>query len=105
MSESEHESVQLRIKFPVNPGQAVFVNNVTLQRDVSGNVYISFFQILPPIVIAESSEDIKMEVESLGTVDAIPVARIVMSPKDAVSILSLFKRNLERVNEPASSIT
>lgn len=93
------EIVKVGIKFPASPGPVVFANNATLQRDENDTVYLSFFQVIPPVVIAKSDTEMKEQITGIGEIEAIPVSRIVMSGKDAKKVLDLLKRHLEDSHE------
>jgi hypothetical protein len=100
---SELQEVKVAIKWPVNPGPAVFANNVTLQLDTDGNVYLTFFQVIPPVLLGEGDSRIEERIKSVTSVEAIPVARIAISEPDAIKLHRLFKRHFEAKDDTTTS--
>jgi hypothetical protein len=96
------EEVKLRIKWPDEGSPVAFANNATLNVDSRGMVYLSFWQVVPPVLVGEAGE-VSEALKSLGSVPAHPVARLVMSQADAKSILQLLKRHLEQSDDSSSN--
>lgn len=56
---------------------SLFANNLIVQRD-ENTVYLSFYQITPPMILGDSENDRRQLFDELLKVDAHPVARIAI---------------------------
>jgi len=69
--------VSLAIRFVPNPSmRPVFSNNVIIQQDQK-NVFIQFFEIVPPLLTGNSEENHKT-LQALPGIDAYCVAKVVI---------------------------
>lgn len=90
------EAKRLRIShsYPVSLGTA-FANHCTAQQSPRGEFYISFFEIVPPMLLGEPDE-IKAQVDKLEEVEARCVARIVVTKDHLVEIVGAFAEILSK---------
>jgi hypothetical protein len=57
--------------------QSSFANHFVVQHSINGEVHISFFEIAPPLLVAESDEERAEMLDGLISVEAPCVARVV----------------------------
>jgi hypothetical protein len=98
---------QLKIEWP-EAGIASFVNNATVQFD-GDVVYLSFFQVIPPIIIS-GTEQGKQQLEQMSTIKAIPVIKLALTLdvyRRTIQVLQENLNNMEKIiaNAPSTPTT
>lgn len=75
-----------------------YVSNIVVQHDP--DVFIlSFFEVWPPAVLAESEEARRKAFNSLECVDAKCVARLVVTPNKMKEFLTIMQTNYRNYEE------
>ncbi len=98
----ERETKELKLVWPKDTGMALYVNNVTIQTDESLNSYLTFFQTVPPIVFGEPA-DIKEQLRNIDTVEAKPVAKLVLTRDMLKKLAELINGQLTITHDSSSS--
>ena len=80
-SKNQADGVLIPIHWPADPGEAKFASNMIAQVD-EHTVYISFFQISPPLVMGEGEQRQK-QIEAIKGVNPTLVTRIAY-PKEKI---------------------
>jgi hypothetical protein len=95
MSKQEPISKTLRIERTFPEGlQSHYVSNVVVQHDP--DVFIlSFFEVWPPVVLAESDEEKRKAFSALQSVDAKCVARLVIAPSKMKEVIATMQENFK----------
>lgn len=68
-----------------------YANNIVVQHS-EGEFIISFFQVLPPVIVG-TSEETQQRIEAIKSVPAQCVARIVISPAKMESFINALTQN------------
>ena len=94
MTEQGREELALALEWHV-PEDIVsqYVTNMVVQH-TEHEFVISFFEVTPPLVLGEPDE-IKTQLEQLGTVQAECVARIVVAASRMPEFVRVLQDNLE----------
>jgi len=95
MSKQEPVGKNLRIErtFPEDL-QSHYVSNIVVQHDP--DVFIlSFFELWPPTILAESEEEKTKALMALEHVDAKCVARLVVTPSKMKEFIAVIQENFK----------
>jgi hypothetical protein len=94
---------QLTIEWPETASIALFINNATVQFD--GNVvYLSFFQINPPLIIGETEQG-RQQFEQMSTIKALPVVKLALTVEVYRRLMQVLQENLNRIEKIISEST
>jgi len=88
-------------KIPINwvePGLAMFANNVASQSDGKA-IYLTFAQISPPFLIGKDEATVKQEFDKISSVSALPVVRLVIPVDDYRIIVRTLQAQLEQLDQ------
>lgn len=96
MSNSDNSS---EVKIPIeriipDSLSSKFSNNVVVQFQ-DDSFIISFFEVIPPMVISDSETERKKILESIKSVKAECVARIIVTPQKMEEIIAVMSQNLQ----------
>lgn len=99
MSNPEPLGKKLKIKrhFPEDL-KTYFVSNIAIQHDPTA-FFISFFEILPPLVVGDTEEETKRMLTSLDHVDATCVSRIILTPDKMREFLAAMRENYQKYED------
>ena len=88
----------VRIEFSFPEGQtATFSNYATVQNE-GHEIYLSFFEIRPPLILGDE-ENKKKQLEELESVNAKCVSRIVMSTGRIPGLIQALQGQLVKAEE------
>lgn len=93
--EIEHE---VPLKWPDDLGVAGYSNNVVVQTDPSGMVFLTFSQTSPPIILGPP-ESVRAILERVEFVEAKTVARVVMTREDFLAALQILATHAKRKDD------
>ena len=90
---------QLRIErnFPENL-QSHYVSNIVVQHEPDIFI-ISFFELWPPVIIADSKEEKQRALGALDHVDAKCVARLVVTPAKMKEFIAAMQENYQNYEQ------
>lgn len=74
--------------------QSHFVSNIVVQHQHDAFI-LSFFEVWPPAVLGESEEEKREVLESLDSVEARCVARLVVTPSRMREFVTVVTENIE----------
>lgn len=99
MSKPEPFGKKVRIdrRFPEDL-KTHFATNIVVQHD-PGTFYISFFEMFPPLVIADNDAERIKILNSLDSVDAKCVSRIVVTPDKMREFIDALEENYKGYQE------
>jgi hypothetical protein len=103
------------MELPLNWGDgglAAFANNLVVQTDNNGCLYLSFYQVLPPLLVGTQAQR-KEQASEIKSVKAMPVAKIAVTPdrfmkmlevlnKHGQNLLASIKKNVDNNGKTAS---
>jgi hypothetical protein len=100
---SENEFVKSILINRVYPPDIItrFANNFVVQHDAE-QFYLSFFDVWMPMIIGETEEETRMQLDALEKIDAKCVARIVVSPEKLRELINLLENNLKNYEQKTS---
>jgi len=75
--------------------QAVYANNLLVQND-EGVLILSFFQVNPPYLTADSVEQRQEALANLGSLKAIPAAKLVIPLDRIPKIIEVIQQRWEK---------
>ena len=84
--------VRLERVYPDNL-QSHFVSNVVVQHQPDAFI-LSFFEVWPPPIIGESNEEKQRAIDSIESIEARCVARLVVTPSKMKEFLAVMNENL-----------
>ena len=90
---------QIRIErtFPENL-QSHYVSNIVVQHEP--DIFIlSFFELWPPVILAESEEEKQKAFSALDHIDAKCVARLVVTPAKMKEFIGAMQQNYKNYEE------
>jgi len=70
-----------------------FVVHLVVQHQIDSFI-LSFFEVWPPVVLGETDEDKQAALDSLESVEAKCVARLVVTPNKMREFLAVMNTNL-----------
>jgi len=95
MSEtSDRKQVRIVRKYP-DDLQSYYASHIVVQHEPDRFI-LSFFEVWPPAIIAETDEEKQQLLESIDSVEAKCVARIIMSPNRMEEFLRLANDSFSR---------
>jgi hypothetical protein len=71
-----------------------FVNNVVVQHQ-NDSFIISFFEVIPPLILGDTEEERERILNSINSVKAECVARLIVSPQKMEEIIAAMSQNLQ----------
>jgi hypothetical protein len=96
MPDEEHlvgKKIRLDRIYP-NDLQSHFVSSIVVQHQPDAFI-LSFFEVWPPAVLGKSEEEKRKILESLDSVEARCVARLVVTPSKMGEFVAVMTENLE----------
>jgi hypothetical protein len=101
----EHKYLEIKVErnYP-DDLRSYFVSNIVIQHQPDFFI-LSFFELWPPAIVADTEEEKKIMVDSLTTVEAKCVARIVLTPARMKELQELIAQNLSSYAELLQTIT
>ena len=108
MAYSEDEPVSLPLIWVGGDALPVVkVNQILLQIDHVGDVFLTLGTATPPALIVDSPQDLERQVEGMGYLPIQTVARLSLSPHTMEELAKMLARGLEmqatRMTEGGSS--
>lgn len=93
VTEDERKAKELAIRyvFPADV-KTRYANHAVVQHTSAGEFFLSFFEIVHPLLVGEP-EEIEKQSSEIGAIDAVCVGRIVISPEQAENFLSVMSTN------------
>jgi hypothetical protein len=85
----------VHVQWP-EPGPAIYANNLCVQYD-GNSVFLTFAQVNPPLVVGKSEEETKQLCETISSVKATPVIRLVVPMENFRKMLELIHEHMSRV--------
>lgn len=85
------ERKEFKIKWPVDTGPAIYVNNFVIQQADGGVAYLSFFQVAPPLIIG-TDEDLSEASERTAEVEARPIVKLAVTQDQLRSIAKVLHK-------------
>ncbi len=79
-------------------GTAVFANHLLAQTD-SKFVYLTFAQVVPPLVLPSNNDDLQRQMDQLTGVKAFPVAKVVVSVEEYRRMVGTMQQHLHNVEQ------
>jgi hypothetical protein len=100
MSDSEEAFTKALAINRIVPGdlQARFANDLVIQHQ-SEHFILSFFEMFPPMVIAETTDEIREAYAAIEAVEAKCVARIVVTPKTLKAFIDTLTKNVQNYEQ------
>ena len=84
----------LPIEWSYPPGlKSHFVTNIVVQHQ-EDHFVMAFFEVWSPPILGDSDEEKKRELAKLEKVDAVCVARVVVTPKKMREFVATLTKNL-----------
>jgi len=96
MSNISRKKVKLERKYPKDL-QSHFVSNIVVQHE-SDHFILSFFEVWAPAIIGETEEEKMLILESIDSVEANCVARIVLTHDRMMEFAQLINDNISSFN-------
>lgn len=78
--------------------QSFFISNIVVQHEPDRFI-LSFFEVWPPVIIGETDDEKKRLLDSLESVEAKCVARIVLSPERMKEFLQIANDNYSKFEQ------
>jgi len=88
---------QVEVQWPEQPALAMYANNLAIQYDGKA-FHLIFAQVLAPLVLRKTEEEVRQRYEEISSVSAIPVARLVISVEDVRNMLHNIQDQLNKVD-------
>lgn len=95
--ETRAQSIRVNFVFP-NDLQSHFVSNAIVQHQPE-YFTLSFFEAWPPPILAPTEEEQRAAFKALASVEALCVARFVITPSKMREIVAVLKDNLEKYDQ------
>lgn len=92
------EPRKIPLEWIIPEGMEIVFANHMLITDVDGQMIVTFFQAVPPIVLEGESK----KADSIEKVPAMAVARLAIPPQQMPSIIDAFKRRYDRLTVKTS---
>ena len=90
------EIKELRLVWPADSGPAIFANNATVQSDVDGIVYLTFYQAMPPTLVGSPDEQSR-QIESLETIEAKPIVKLALTKSHLQRLVDLLQAHRDKL--------
>lgn len=90
--EIETKQVKVERKYPESL-QTHFVTNIVVQHQPDFFI-LSFFEVFPPPILGKTLEERQAALEALDRVDAVCVARLVVSPQKMKEFAKAINDNI-----------
>lgn len=92
----EPERKEVRLRYVLTPEvKPVFANQMIVQSD-EHTTFLSFFQLQPPVMIGESPEEVRKQIDALSEVPANMVAQVII-PTDRMKVfIAAMSSTIER---------
>ncbi len=74
-------------------GRALFANNVIVQRD-EGVIHLMFYQVNPPLIIAETEEERRKQFQGIEFLEAQPIARIALPEHKLLALVKALEKQV-----------
>jgi hypothetical protein len=71
-------------------GRSLFANHVLVQSDFA-SVYLTFYQINPPMILAEDESQKQELLAKLESIEALPIARIAVPKQQLSNLIDALK--------------
>jgi hypothetical protein len=91
----------VKIRWPEDPGPALYANNVVVQQDISGMVHLIFFQANPPLLIGTVDE--KEAFDKTEAVDAKAIVRIVVPHAQLEGLARILQEHVQIIKNVSDS--
>ena len=108
---AEEESTQPTVKkVPlvwIEPGAPIVANQAVVQYD--GNlVYVTFGQSSPPLILGDTEEERRQQLDKINSIAVAPVIRLVMAPEHFRAVVEVFQRHvsiMDAIGNPKPQLT
>ncbi len=98
MSQESKINFEIPLDWVIPPNvQTRFVNNIIVQN-YEGEHIISFFEIVPPILIGDP-EAVAQKIEETSSIQAVCVARVAMTHDRLKSFIDALQSNYDRAEK------
>jgi hypothetical protein len=78
----------------------IFANHAAAQYDGKA-VYLTFGQASPPVILGETDEEKRRQLDKVQSIVIQPVVRLAMAPEDYRAVVQVFQKHLALVDEIA----
>lgn len=92
---SDQPIKELKIILPPNKDMPGGYSNNMLVNHSEHEFNLYFYEVVPPIILGSTEEKQEM-IDELESIDALPVARVIVSAKKLKSIIRALQTNLEQ---------
>jgi hypothetical protein len=89
--------VEVRREYP-EANITKFTNDLAVQFD-DENFILSFFEILPPMLLGSDEKELQNQIEKIEYVNAHCISRLVVTPKKLKSFIDALVNNYEKYQE------
>jgi hypothetical protein len=91
------KEVSIKHVFPFGQ-RSIFANHMTVQQNAEGEVTISFFEVVPPVMLGEMEER-TAQLEKIESVDAECVTRIVITRNRLLAFIGALAESYSNSDE------
>jgi hypothetical protein len=100
---SDYAAKQLPItRATLSARETVFADDIVIQH-LPGHFIVSFYQLMPPIIVGETLEERQQSLAGLSDVEAQCVARIVLTPEGMQQLMQHTIQNYDEWTQKATS--
>ena len=92
------EKKEFKLKWPEDSGPAVYANNITVQAEVSGMFYVTFFQAIPPILVGTENEQLE-KIRAIEEIEARPIVKLGLNRDTLESLSKILQKHLSSTDE------
>jgi hypothetical protein len=97
VAEDREVARALRIERTIPDGfRSVFANHFVVQHSTGGEVHLSCFEVIPPLILAETAKERDELLAKTGSVEARCVARIVTTVDRLQELLGVIVEGLNK---------
>ena len=86
------------VKWPLDPGPAIYANNLCVQFD-GASILLTFAQVNPPLAVGKDDDETKGLQDSITSVTATPVVRVIVPLPNFHVMLAMIQQNMEKIEK------
>jgi hypothetical protein len=86
------------VKWPVDPGAAIYANNLCVQFDGTA-IFLTYAQVNPPLAVGKDEGETKGLQDSITSVIATPVVRLVIPLSNFRVMLAMIQQNMDKIEK------
>lgn len=102
MSEPERRNIPIRFTIS-DDVKTMYANNVIVNHTPEGDFYLSFFEVLPPIVIGDA-EQVRHAINSIDYVEAKCLTRIVINADRVKGLIAALVQNMTKFSSKEEQV-